>query len=42
MARSRVPTLFEDVIDPVQSEKADEDQIDSDREAHDPGREQQE
>jgi len=40
--QSRVPALFDDVIDRVQPEKADEDQIDSDSEAHDPRREQQE
>ncbi len=34
--------LFENVIDPVQSEKADEDQIDRDSPAHDARREQQE
>ena len=36
------PALFEEVIDPVQSKKADEDQIDSHCEAHDPRRDQQE
>lgn len=36
------PALFEEVIDPVQSKKADEDQIDSHREAHQPRRDQQE
>jgi hypothetical protein len=45
IARGAAPasrTLFDDVIDPVQPEKADEDQINSDSEAHDPRREQQE
>lgn len=36
------PALFEEVIDPVQSKKADEDQIDSHCEARDPRRDQQE
>jgi hypothetical protein len=35
------PALFEEVIDPVQSNKADEDQIDGHCEAHDPRRNQQ-
>ena len=35
-------TLFDDVIDPVQPEKADEDQIDSHCEAHGPRRDHQE
>ena len=34
--------LFNDVIDPVQSEKADKDQIDRDGPAHDAGSEQEE
>jgi hypothetical protein len=44
-ARDFAPTLralFDDVIDPVQPEKADEDQIDSHGEAHGPRREHQE
>jgi hypothetical protein len=39
---SASPALFEDVIDPVQSKKADEDQIDGHCGAHDPRRDQQE
>ena len=39
---SQQPWLFENVIDPVQSEKADEDQINRDSPAHDARREQQE
>jgi hypothetical protein len=35
-------TLSDDVIDPVQSEKSNENQVDSHCEAHDPGRNQQE
>ena len=35
------PALIEEVIDPVQSKKADEDQIDGHCEAHDPRRNQQ-
>jgi hypothetical protein len=31
------PVLLEDVIDPVQTDKASKDQIDSHRKAHDPG-----
>ena len=39
--RSRA-TSFDDVIDPVQSQNADEDQVDSHCEAHDPGRDHEE
>ena len=35
------PALFEEMIDPVQSKKADEDQIDGHCEAHDSMRNQQ-
>ena len=35
-------TSLDDVIDPVQPQKADEDQIDGDCHAHDPRRDQQE
>ena len=35
-------TSFDDVIDPVQSQNADEDQVDSHCEAHDPGRDHEE
>ena len=35
------PALFEEMIDPVQSNKADEDQIDGHCEAHDSRRNQQ-
>jgi hypothetical protein len=39
---STSPALFEDVIDPIQSDNADDDQIDGHREAHDPRRDHQE
>jgi hypothetical protein len=45
MARDFAPALralFDDVIDPVQPEKADEDQIDRDSPAHNARSEQQE
>jgi hypothetical protein len=38
----RVTGLFDEVIDPVQSREADEDQVDSHCEAHDPRRDHQE
>jgi hypothetical protein len=39
--RSRAPDLFEEVIDPVQPEKAHDDQIDRHRNVNDAGRDQQ-
>ena len=40
--RSRAPDLFEEVIDPVQPEKAGDNQIDRHGDADDAGRDQQE
>jgi len=42
LRQSRQATLFDDVIDSVQSEKPDENQVDRHSEIHDPGRNQQE
>ena len=39
--RSRAPDLFEEVIDPVQPEKAHDDQVDRHRNVNDAGRDQQ-
>jgi hypothetical protein len=42
MFRTAPIASVDDVIDPVESEKPDENQVDSHCEAHDPGRNQQE